>query len=124
MMRPGLHLLNRGGAAHPTASTGNNFGARMRPALRPVHTERIVRIVTQAWGWLANRRKAQLESRHLRVIETVQLGEKRFVTLLEVDGARLLIGGAAGQLSLLIRLESGPPGKPTGETIAAQADQA
>lgn len=54
------------------------------------------------------RLRAQWTSRaepRLRVAETVSFGEKRFLAIVEVDGERLLIGGAAGQVSLLRSLD-------------------
>jgi flagellar biogenesis protein FliO len=48
----------------------------------------------------------QRRSRRLRVTETVSLGDKRFVSILEVDGRSFLIGGGAGNVSLLSTLPS------------------
>ena len=58
------------------------------------------------WRWLLVRRRAQIAGRRLRVVETVALGEKRFVALLNVDGAQFLIGGGATGISLLATLEA------------------
>jgi flagellar biogenesis protein FliO len=41
----------------------------------------------------------------LRVCESVSLGEKRFVALIQVDDQRFLIGGSAASVSLLSRLQ-------------------
>lgn len=54
-----------------------------------------------AWKWLERKRTQQLSARRLRIAETIQLGEKRFVSILQVDGSQFLIGGAAGSVSLL-----------------------
>ena len=43
-------------------------------------------------------------SRRLRVTETVSLGDKRFVSIVEVDGVDFLIGGGTSNVSLLTRL--------------------
>jgi flagellar biogenesis protein FliO len=43
-------------------------------------------------------------TRQLRLCETVALGEKRVVALVEVDGERFLIGGAGPNLTLLSKL--------------------
>ncbi len=56
-------------------------------------------------NWLAAKRKSQVASKRLRVMETVSLGEKRFVAVLHVDGAQFLIGGGANNVSLLASLE-------------------
>lgn len=47
----------------------------------------------------------QGRERRLRVRETVSLGDKRFVSILEVDGRCFLIGGGAGSVSLLSTLQ-------------------
>jgi hypothetical protein len=44
------------------------------------------------------------QDRRLRIKETISLGDKRFVSILEVDGQSVLIGGGAGHVSLLARL--------------------
>jgi flagellar biogenesis protein FliO len=61
--------------------------------------------VLSAWKWLAHKRSLQLAAKRLRVAETIQLGEKRFVSILQVDGAQYLIGGAAGNVQLLAVLD-------------------
>jgi hypothetical protein len=58
-----------------------------------------------AWKWIAHKRSLQLAAKRLRVAETIQLGEKRFVSILQVDGAQYLIGGAAGNVQLLAVLD-------------------
>lgn len=45
--------------------------------------------------------------RRLRVNETVSLGDKRFVSILEVDGRSYLIGGGSGSVALLASLPTG-----------------
>lgn len=49
---------------------------------------------------------ASSESRKLRLIETVSLGEKRFVALIQADGKSFLIGGCSAGVSLLSRLDN------------------
>ena len=74
--------------------------------------------ITYAWRWIERKRTQQSASRRLRITETVSLGEKRFVSILEVNGARYLIGGAANQISLLAVLD--PQG--TGEKLANETE--
>ena len=50
--------------------------------------------------------------RRLRVSETLSLGDKRFVYLLEVDGRSLLIGSSGASIALLTHLA---PNKATGQ---------
>lgn len=67
------------------------------------------------WGaiviWLAaasNWVRKLMGSRHsrkrLRVCESVSLGEKRFVAVIEVDGEQFLVGGASSSVATLARL--------------------
>lgn len=42
--------------------------------------------------------------RRLRVTETVSLGEKRFVSIVSVDGVEYLVGGGTSTVSLLTAL--------------------
>ena len=62
--------------------------------------------VRSAWNWLERRRSAHFAARRLHVTETLSLGEKRFVSIIEVDGTQYLIGGSAGNVQLLTRLEA------------------
>ena len=41
---------------------------------------------------------------HIRLVTSRYLGAKRFLTLVEVDGERLLLGLAGDQVSLVARL--------------------
>ena len=50
-------------------------------------------------------RQVRQAQKNLRVCENVSLGEKRFVAVVQVDDERFLIGGTAGSVSLLSRLQ-------------------
>jgi hypothetical protein len=80
---------------------------------------------TAAWRWLERKRTQQLAAKRLRVAETIQLGEKRFVSILQVDGAQFLIGGAAGNVSLLAVLNQGQTNSAAcvGDAIASAEGQ-
>jgi Flagellar biosynthesis protein, FliO len=58
----------------------------------------------RAWRWLQQHRQRQLAAKRLALCETVSLGEKRFVAIVKVDGQQFLLGGAAGTVSMLARL--------------------
>jgi hypothetical protein len=77
---------------------------------------------SSAWKWIVQKRTQQLATRRLRVAETVSLGEKRFVSIVQVDGTQFLVGGAAGSVSLLAVLE-GAQEKPCAATHRAQAEK-
>jgi hypothetical protein len=66
-------------------------------------------------GWLAGAWKGALKQlgkrpakKRLRVCESVSLGEKRFVAVIEVDGEQFLVGGASSSVATLARLQSLP----------------
>ena len=61
---------------------------------------KIVRGIT----WVLKNVKVQPARKTLRVCETVSLGERRFVAVVQVDEERYLIGGGTGSVSLLSRL--------------------
>lgn len=56
--------------------------------------------------------------KQLRVAETVSLGEKRFVAIVQVEGQRFLIGGGTAGVSLLTELDRAPKAKPVAVTDA------
>ena len=73
----------------------------------------------RAWSackWILQRARAQQARKNLRVCETVSLGEKRFVAVVQVDEERFLIGGSSSAVSLLTRLQEA-------KTFAAALDQ-
>ncbi len=83
--------------AEPTFGAGSSSNT---PAFVSILRPLTAHAVT-AWKWLEHKRTQQLATRRLKVAETISLGEKRFVSILQVDGAQFLIGGAAGNVSLL-----------------------
>jgi len=56
-------------------------------------------------NWILQRVKVQPKRKTLRLCENLSLGDKRFVAVVQVDRERFLIGGAAGSVSLLTRLQ-------------------
>ena len=63
------------------------------------------------WRWSRSVRiamRARSERRSLRVTESVSLGDKRAVYLIEVEGQRLLLGASAAGVTLLSQL---PPAR-------------
>lgn len=61
----------------------------------------------KAWKWLRQRGKLGVfaqRNRRLRLSETVPLGEKRFVSLIEVDNISFLIGSSPQSVTLLAQL--------------------
>jgi hypothetical protein len=60
--------------------------------------------LTRAWSWLHSKYHYTATKR-MRVSETVSLGEKRFLALVNIEGREFLIGGAASNVSMLAQLE-------------------
>jgi len=61
----------------------------------------------RVWTTIETRRATQ-RRRSLRVVESVGMGEKRFVAIVQVEQARFLVGGGAAGVSLLARLDATP----------------
>ncbi len=59
----------------------------------------------QVGAWLRQQPVLQPRLRRLQVQETVQLGDKRFVSILRVDGQQFLIGGGAAGVTLLAQMQ-------------------
>lgn len=72
-----------------------------------------------AW-WKRILRLSHRAPRRLRLAESLPLGERRFVAVIEFEQARFLLGGTSASLVLLARLPdpvcaSTPPGNDPGE---------
>lgn len=62
-------------------------------------------LVFRAMEWIQTRQPGRSHTRRLRVTETVSLGEKRFVAVIQIDGSQYLIGGGATNVALLAKLK-------------------
>ncbi len=60
-------------------------------------------LLFRAWSWL-NRNCSISSNKQLRVAETISLGDKRFVAVVQVEGRKFLIGGGSAGVSLLTQL--------------------
>ena len=63
--------------------------------------------LTRAWSFLHAKYKSSTTKR-LHVSETISLGEKRFVAIVNVEGREFLIGGGVSGMSLLAQLGAAP----------------
>jgi len=63
-------------------------------------------LLSQLWLWIQAKKLARSQSRRLQLVETVSLGEKRFVALVQVDSLQFLIGGGPTGVSLLAELNA------------------
>ena len=85
-------------AASPAATT--EFPAQTLSRCGRHVVNFLVRLAAQA-------RKIQVRQnkKRLRVCETVPLGDKRFVAVIQVDDQQFLLGGSSTSVSLLAQLE-------------------
>jgi flagellar biogenesis protein FliO len=58
------------------------------------------------WQWARSTARVR-RSRRLRVCETLSLGERRFLAVIEFDRQEFLVGGSGNSLELLARLHEG-----------------
>jgi flagellar biogenesis protein FliO len=81
-------------------------GRQLRPAFGVPGTllERILRWIAAAFRRVTGTLKVQRNAKAMRLCETVSLGEKRFLAIVQVDEERILIGGSASSIALLTRL--------------------
>ncbi|HEY1648513.1 MAG TPA: flagellar biosynthetic protein FliO [Terracidiphilus sp.] len=89
-----------------------------KPQSQPVANK----LLSRAWSWLQKNNKFSA-AKQLRVAETVSLGEKRFVALVDIDGQKFLIGGGASGVSLLTQLGATDTAADALQAIAAGAGQ-
>ncbi|HVZ59631.1 MAG TPA: flagellar biosynthetic protein FliO [Terriglobales bacterium] len=64
------------------------------------------RTIVSAFSWAGTKLAKSHSRKRLRVCETVPLGDKRFIALVQVDGRQFLLGGGAASVSLLAQLDS------------------
>jgi flagellar biogenesis protein FliO len=89
------------------APLGAQTGRSQGPVLASLGRQLVVH-VTRLLEWLQKTRRAQLDSKRLRLCESISLGEKRAIFLVQVDGRRFLLGGAPASISMLAQLDGGP----------------
>src|SRR5262249_8239185 len=61
-------------------------------------------LLGRMFAWFRTR-MATANTKELRLAETVQLGEKRFVAIIHVEGRKFLIGGGTAGVNLLTQLD-------------------
>jgi len=73
--------------------------AAPRPLLARIFRWAVASLRRAAGTW-----KSQRNAKAMRLCETISLGDKRFLAIVQVDEERILIGGSASTVSLLTRL--------------------
>lgn len=76
-----------------------------RPLSTGLRRETILGWLTWAWKFARRQLVSRQSRKRLRVCESVSLGEKRFIAVIEVDGEQFLVGGASSSVATLARLE-------------------
>jgi flagellar protein FliO/FliZ len=80
-----------------------------------------------AFGWLARRSGLQGRAQgNMRVVDTLALGPRQRIVILEVDKTWLVVGVTAGQMSVLHTLPAGdtPASQPIASAFAGKLGQA
>lgn len=80
-------------------STARTCGDITRDGWHEIRT-----LALQIAAWVKARAVASPKKR-LRVCESVSLGEKRFIAVVQVDGEQFLVGGAPNSIAMLAQLE-------------------
>jgi hypothetical protein len=96
-------MSTSGAVANNTVVKSRSTRLMLFPA--PGYTSRVL---MKVWRWVTSRSSGILTrgaARRLRVMETVALGEKRFVSILHVDGEQFLVGGSSSHIVLLAKLD-------------------
>ena len=99
--------------AHTSKSDSSKGPTPALPVLADDAELSIVRgqtgMLSRLWGWLQARRTDRSSDKRLRVAETVSLGEKRFVAVVQVDGRHFLLAGGPTNIALLAQLDTNEP---------------
>jgi flagellar biogenesis protein FliO len=77
-------------------------------AQQPAGARLVIDILTRCFASLQKIFTVKRAQKQLRVCESVSLGDKRFVAVIQVDQERFLIGGAANSVAMLTRLSETP----------------
>ena len=65
----------------------------------------MMRTIAGGIAWFLQKVKVQKAHKRLRMCESLPLGDRRFVAVIQVDGERFLIGCSSSSVSMLARLQ-------------------
>lgn len=65
----------------------------------------LLRLSQTAKIWAKSQLAAKRRKKRLRICESVSLGDKRFLAVIQVDGEQFLVGGAANSVAMLAQLD-------------------
>jgi len=70
----------------------------------------LYRVLVRCWALILKVLASQRpDKKYLRVCESVSLGDKRFVAVIQAGQERFLVGGAANSIAMLTRLSEPSP---------------
>jgi flagellar biogenesis protein FliO len=84
-----------------TVDQTRSFGGAVMSVLRSLFGQG-----SSIFGWLRAQRIMPTNSRQLRLVERVSLGDKNFVAILQINGRQVLIGVGSTGISLLSTLDA------------------
>ncbi len=114
----------RSASASPALAVGNDSGSTSAASSgRWVGAGLVIASLAFAAAW-AHRRKIQLPSRQIKIVETVAVGPKRSMMLIEVDGERLLVGSSEAGLQVLSTRQASSVSSPVPGEASAPAERA
>lgn len=87
-------------SALPSPATSEALFRQRLPRIGGYLLDRLARLTA-----LAKKIQVRQNRKRLRVCETVPLGDKRFVAVIQVDDQQFLLGGSSTSISLLAQLE-------------------
>lgn len=98
-----------------TVETSNSFAGAFKPwnVICGWRFNALWKALAAIYRWTNSRTDmllARRAPRRLTVAETLSLGEKRFVSIVYVDGEQFLLGGGPSNIVLLAKLESSKTG--------------
>lgn len=97
-----------------------------RSARRTLQDSALGRVLHGLWSYLrqeSGSRLLQRKQRRLRVSETISLGEKRTVSILEVDGQSFLLASSGAGVELLATLAPCPKQVPFERVLRASLQE-
>jgi hypothetical protein len=120
--KPFLAMLNDCAEVQKSASPSRRRTTRVqkldapRPGL-PV----FFGMIKRSLAWL-RKRYTYSAKKKLRIVESISLGEKRFVAIVHAEGRQFLIGGSASTVSLLTQLRTTGKAKKAAPSISRSAE--
>jgi hypothetical protein len=92
-------------AARETAMGASKVSGISQTSRTDGKRQSLMCLLSEQWSRICGQISVRRVKKRLRVCETVSLGEKRFVAVVQVDGEEFLVGGASNSVCTLARLQ-------------------